>query len=113
MGSNIGTILSMVFVALFFVLGVDIMSIQFAYTRLDQVATTFSYVIAKEGGVKQSTIDSYCEKYDVVFTCKSNCTPKKGDIVDYQLSCDYSPLIIAKQDMLLTIERSTVIGFYN
>lgn len=113
MGSNLGTILSMVFVALFFVLGVDIMSLQFAYTKLDQVATTFSYVIAKEGKINENTINNYCDQYNVTFTCLSNCTPKIGDIVDYRLSTYYTPLIIGNEDMLLVIERSTVIGFYN
>ena len=113
MGSNIGTLLSMVFVVLFFVFGVDIMSLQGVYTKLDQVAVTFGYVISKAGNINENTINEYCEKYDVEFMCISSCNPKVGDIVDYRLSTYYVPLVISKDTMKVTIERSTVIGIYN
>ena len=113
MGSNIATLLSFVFVALFFILGVDLLSVQVIFTDLDRIGVTFSYVITKEGTVNAKIIDDYCELYNVSFTCLDNCTPKFGDVVEFLLSKPYQPILISKEVINVSITRTAVIGFYN
>lgn len=113
MGSNIATILSFIFVALFFVLGIDMLAIQFAFTDLDRIAVTFSYVIAKNATVSDELITSYCDEYNVTFTCLSNCTPRIGDVVEYKLSKQFNPILMSSEAIDISVIRTTVIGYYN
>ena len=48
MSYKISMILSMVFVSLFFLLGIDFINLQCAYTELDQKAIAISYEISKK-----------------------------------------------------------------
>ena len=113
MGTNIATILSFLFITLFFILGVDLISVQVVFTDLDRIGVTFSYVIAKEGSINSTVIDNYCNKYNVRFTCLDNCTPKFGDIVEFNLVKSYKPILLSTDVLDITITRTTVIGFYN
>lgn len=113
MGSNISTILSFAFVTLFFVLGLDLLSIQVVYTDLDRIGVTFSYVISKSSSVKSEIISDYCDRYNVTFTCLSNCTPKIGDVVEFRITKSYQPIFMSEEVMNISITRSAVIGFYN
>ena len=113
MGTNFATILSFLFVTLFFILGVDLLSVQVVFTDLDRIGVTFSYVIAKEGSINSNVIDDYCNKYNVTFTCLENCTPKFGDIVEFKLVKPYQPILISNDVLNITIIRSAIIGFYN
>lgn len=113
MGSNIATILSFTFVALFFVLGIDMLTIQFAFTDLDRIAVTFSYVIAKNATISNEFISNYCDQYNVTFTCLSNCTPKIGDVVEYKLTKEFDPILMSGDVINISVIRTTVIGYYN
>ena len=115
MSSKIGTILSLVFVALFVVLGCDIMSIQFLYSDIDAKSTTISYLISKNGYIDEFLVYSIERNYHVDFTCVSaNCNSlKRGDIVEFQLSIQYQPIIVSKSKMTISVQRQAVIGYYS
>ena len=49
MSSKIGTILSLIFVSIFFIFGIDLLTIQVAYANLDSKAISISYLISKRG----------------------------------------------------------------
>lgn len=113
MSSKFGLMLSMFFVVAFLLFGIDMIGIQFTYSELDQKAISISYLISKRGNIDDEYITSLENKYDVKFTCLSNCQPMFGDIVEYKLEDVYRPLVISKNEMVVSVYRSTVIGYYN
>ena len=56
MSYKIGLILSMVFVAMFFLFGADLISIQSVYSSLDSKANNISYLISRSGVIDEELI---------------------------------------------------------
>ena len=113
MSYKFGLIFSTIFVALFMIFGVDMISLQFIYSDLDAKAITIGYIIAKSGYIGDSLVEQIENKYEVTFTCLSNCTPKFGDVVEYKIGCPFDPLVIFEGSKMIEITRSTVIGYYD
>ena len=57
MSYKIGLILSMVFVAMFFLFGADLISIQSVYSSLDSKANNISYLISRSGVIDEEFIN--------------------------------------------------------
>lgn len=113
MSSKVGLILSMIFVVMFIALGVDVITIQYAYSDLDSKSMNISYLIAQHGTIDDSLIRSIEEKYHVTFECIGNCAPFFGDTVDYRISTQIKPIIVSLETITISVNRSTVIGFYS
>lgn len=111
MGSKLGVIISLLFVAMFTLLGADTMSIQYIYSNLDAKATNVAYVIAKTG-VTKATIEYIEREYDVTFTCLKNCAGIVGAPVDFKISVKYKPIIISNEELTLSITRQAIVGYY-
>lgn len=111
MSYKLGLMLSMVFVAMFFLFGIDMINIQFMYTDLDQKAISIGYLIAKQGNT-DNLIDLE-NQFDCKITCLENCTPKFGDVIKFEVKDSFQPLIISKQVMYVHVQRSAVIGYYD
>ena len=109
---KIGLILSMIFVALFFLFGADLVSLQGVYSTLDSKANNISYIISRNGVVDDNFIDYIETTFDVTFECPKNSSPEFGEKIIYQISTSYHPLVLSKEVMTLTIKRMTVVGFY-
>ena len=112
MSYKIGLILSMIFVALFFLLGADLISLQSAYSMLDSKANNISYIISRNGVIDDSFKNYIESTFNVTFDCPQNTSPEFGEKIIYQISTSYHPLVISKQEMTLTIKRMTIVGFY-
>ena len=112
MSSKIGTILSLIFVSMFFLLGVDLMCLQLTLSNLDAKSVNISYAISQKGTIDDELINNIDQRYNVEFECLSNCSPMYGDVVDYIITSEYNPLIISNQVMRISIKRYAVIGFY-
>ena len=54
MASKLGTILSLFFIFIAFLFGVDFVMIQLTYTSLDSLSSTVSYRISKTGEINDS-----------------------------------------------------------
>ena len=113
MSSKLGLILSMVFVTLFFAMGLDMICVQVIYNDLDSKSIAISYQISQYGTINSDIKNAIENKYHVTFTCVDNCSPKFGDVVTYQIAKDYRPIIIQKEAMTISVERSAIIGYYN
>ena len=111
MGSKFGTIISLIFVMMFIILGSDIMSIQFIYSDLDAKAVNISYLISKNG-VSNSMISSIEQHYQVSFLCLSNCNSEVGDVVEFQISKQYKPIVLSNEPLTLYVNRQAIIGYY-
>lgn len=113
MSYKISFILSMVFVAMFFLFSGDMISLQFLYSDLDAKSVTISYLISDHGMLDGDFISYIENKYNVDFVSADNYYPLFGDEVTYVLATDYKPLIMSKENMRVSIQRTTVIGYYN
>ncbi len=114
MSSKIGTILSLIFVVFFMLLGADMMSIQYIYADLDAKGTTISYLISQHGTVDFLIVDTIESQYNVEFSCLSSSCDNVavGDVVTFQISTTYNPIIMSKSDITIAVQREAVIGYY-
>ena len=112
MSYKLGLVLSMVFVALFFLFGADLITLESVYSSLDAKANNISYLISINGVIDDDFINYVENKFLVAFDCPKNNYPTFGDKVVYKISSSYRPLVISKNEMNVTIQRMTIIGFY-
>ena len=112
MSYKIGLILSMMFVALFFLFGADLITLESVYSGLDAKANNISYIISRRGVVDDELINYIQSTYNVTFNCDLNPTPIFGETIFYQVSTTYRPLVISKNEMIIVVERMTIVGFY-
>ena len=109
---KIGLILSTVFIVMFFMLGVDMLSIQFAFSDLDAKSTSIAYQIAQHGQI-DNDFKSYLEQmYNLTISDISNQYPLFGEEVDYKLSKEITTILVSSGGMDISIRRSAVIGFF-
>lgn len=112
MSYKVGLILSMIFVAMFFLFGADLITIQSAYSMLDAKANNISYLISRTGVVDENFINYVETTYNVDFDCPINLSPTFGEKVTYSISTNYQPMVISNEEMTITISRMTIVGFY-
>ena len=113
MSYKISFILSMVFVAMFFLFAGDMISLQFIYSDLDAKSVTISYLISEKGYIDDGFISYIEDKYKVDFVKADNYTPNFGDEVTYVIARNYKPLVMSKDMMTVSISRTTVIGYFH
>ena len=112
MSSNIGIILSTLFIVAFVLLGGDMICISNAYSQIDSVSITIGYLISKSGGVDREYITALENRYSVSFESISPTAPDPGDVVDFTIYRYYHPLFVASNNMKIVAKRSTVIGYF-
>ena len=103
----------MVFVVMFFLFAGDLISLQFIYSDLDAKSVTISYLISEHGSLDGSFLSAIESKYDVTFVSADNYYPLFGDEVTYIIAKQYKPLIMSNNTMILSVKRTTVIGYYH
>ncbi len=103
----------MVFVCMFFLFSGDMISLQFIYSDLDAKSVTISYLISDHGALDENFINYIENKYDVDFVYADNYAPLFGDEVTYIIAKEYKPLMMSKDIMTVSIQRTTIIGYYN
>ena len=112
MSYKVGLILSMLFVALFFLFGADLITLESTYSVLDAKANNISYIISRNGVIDDDFIDYIETTFSVTFECPKNASPTFGEKIIYQISTTYHPLVISKEEMTIAIKRMTIVGFY-
>ena len=112
MSYKVGLILSMIFVALFFLFGADLITLESTFSTLDAKANNISYIISRTGVIDDDFIDYIETTFSVDFDCPKNQNPTFGEKITYQISTSYHPLVISKQEMTIAIKRMTIVGFY-
>ena len=114
MGSKIGVILTMPFLFIAFLFGIDFVSLQLTYTSLDSISTTVSYRISKIGGIddtiKDYVRDEICAEIEAVYPGR---VYNKGSTYEYYLFKEFTPLFMSNSSKELRIKRFTVIGINN
>lgn len=113
MASKISLILSLVFVISFFVLGSDIINVQYIYANLDALSINVNYLISREFGVTNRVLE-YIERQNNITITYNNDHVAIGEPYDYQLISTYNPFVMnGSKPMEITISRSVIIGYFN
>lgn len=112
MSYKISFLLSTLFIALFFLLGMDMMNIQYIYTDLDSKALNIAYTISKRGYITDDFIDEIESRYNVIFQEINPEEPMFGEVFDFIICRNYKPIILSQDSMTLKVKRSGVIGYY-
>ena len=112
MSYKIGLLFSTIFVALFFLFGADLISIQSVFSVLDAKANNISYIISRSGVIDDQFINYIETTYQVDFECPKNSSPTFGERIVYQISTQYTPMVISHHQMTIAIKRMTIVGFY-
>ena len=113
MSYKVSFILSMVFVVMFFLLAGDMISLQYIYADLDAKSVNISYLISKHGSLDDAFVQGIEERYHVDFVTADNYSPLFGDEVTYVIAKSYHPLIMSNEEMKVSLQRTTVIGYYH
>lgn len=113
MSYKISFILSMVFVAMFFLFAGDMICLQYIYSDLDAKSVNISYLISKHGSLDKPFLSYIEDRYNIDFVSADNYSPLYGDEVTYVIAKDYHPLIMSNKDMKVSLKRTTVIGYYH
>ena len=91
----------------------DMISLQFIYSDLDAKSVTISYLISEHGSIDEGLISYIEDKYKVDFVSADNYSPLFGDEVTYVIAKTYKPLMMSKEVMTVSVQRTTVIGYYH
>ena len=95
-----------------FLFGADLISLQAAYSMLDAKANNISYIISRNGSIDSNFIYYIETTFDVDIICDLNPAPEFGEKIYYEIKTTYSPLVIGKEEMTISVKRMTIIGFY-
>ena len=112
MSSKIGTILSMLFVVMFFLFGTDLLCLEYAYSELDSKGITIAYQISKNSRIDGDFIAFLADKYEVTILADSSQSAEYGDVVKFIVEDTFDPLVIADEEMVISITREAIIGYY-
>lgn len=112
MSYKLSLMISMMFVIFFSFFAIDLLSIQNTYSLLDSKSINISYFLSKNGDVSEDSINYIERVYKVDFELVSGENPAFGDDIIYNLSTVYSPFVIG-EDFKITIQRMTVVGYFN
>lgn len=114
MGSKLGLILSLPFMFLGFLMGIDIIFLQLSYTSLDSISTTVSYRISKAGLIDEE-LKTYVKNQinAEVLPANDKTSYIQGSTFEYYLIKEYKPIALQTDPIVLKIKRYAVISFYN
>ena len=114
MGSKIGLILSLVFMHLIMLFGIDLICIQYVYTSLDSFSTSITFNISRNGYISEDLKNYVYEEYKAnLYSLDEEGTQYQyGDTLNYCLEKEYEPLILP-ETYLIKIKRFAIIKIYN
>lgn len=117
MSSKLGTILGLSLIFLSFILGVDLVLIQYNYVDLDSISVVANYEISKLGYITNDLAISYADIYKVkIYPDQINSDQKvydDGFIYKYFLEKEYKPIFISESSIKIKIQRFSVINMYS
>lgn len=112
MGSKLGFILSLLFLANLFALVGDLMSIEFIHSNIESLSVSVAYLISKSGAIKEDAI-TMVEDAGAYIVEIGNSKPQIGELVKYKIYKQYKPLILTNDLMEIAVVRSVMVGYFN
>lgn len=111
MANKLGTILSLFFFSFALFIGMDVLKLQFLHSALEAFSISLGDQIAIEGRITQKMKNMAMEKYGAELVDITDGAPSVGEFLEYSLSVDYTPIIISREVMTITVTRMVLIGY--
>lgn len=111
MASKLGVILSLSFFAMAMFIGADILRLQFLHSALEAFSISLGEKIAIEGRITDSMVQLAESKYGATLTQVSEGSPMVGEFYEFMIAVDYTPIIISKEVMTISVTRMVLIGY--
>ncbi|MCD8194814.1 MAG: hypothetical protein LUD22_00690 [Coprobacillus sp.] len=113
MSSSLGLIISMLFVAITFMFGGDLLTLQAAFTSLENAANDIAYFVAYYFDFSDEFVAYLEEMYTVKITSDTGIYGGAyGDMVDFYVTKTVDHLFIMGTEYTLTVERTAILGSY-
>lgn len=113
MGSKMGFILSLLFVAQLFVMATDFIAIQMIYTNLDAVSVSVGYIISKKGGITQEAVDLVYQEAGAQIEQIGDTPQMIGEVFQYRIFKEYKSFTLMNRPTEIAVVRSVLIGYYS
>lgn len=113
MSYKLGLLLSITFLMSILLLFGDLLNVSIIQNSLHSLSLVFSYRIQKEARIT-TELTSLVHSYGATYTVETGGRTafRIGETITYRLSKDYTPFIMRKGTMHVTVRRSAVIGYY-
>ena len=111
MAYKMGLLLSSVFMMAVFMFAGDLIGISEVHSYIDSIALNVAFKIASDGLISEKTRD-YVSSTGATLYIVTTLNPSFGDIVKFKVSKNYKPLIIEEGEIVISVTRSTVVGYY-
>lgn len=117
MSNTLSTMLSLLFIFIAFMFGVDLVMMQYIYTDLDSFSIQASYLVSKKGYITSEMKDVFLSTYGVkIYPFESNNlnqSYEEGFVYGFVLVKEYSPIALSNKPIELKVKRYAVINVYN
>lgn len=111
MAYKLGFLLSLFYVVQILAYSGDLAALQSLHSLLDACAITVAHQIALEGSITPAIVSFVQKDAKATIVQLSEGTPQVGEILEFQISRSYLPLILADSSMTVAVRRSAVIGY--
>ncbi|MCH3909925.1 MAG: hypothetical protein LKF75_02990 [Bacilli bacterium] len=111
MAYKLGFLLSLFFVVQVMAYAGDLTLIQGINSLLDATSLTAARQISHNSGITDEIINLVKTEAKADIVAVSDTTPKVGDVFIFKIYREYKPLIISDSPMVISVTRSTVIGY--
>lgn len=114
MSNKLSSILSIFYIFIAFIFGVDLVMMQYLYTDLDALSSQVNYVISENGYLTTNIKNQFKTNYHVnIYPLDTNNVSysyEEGYAYGYILEKDYSPIIISNSTINIKIKRFAIIN---
>jgi hypothetical protein len=111
MAYKLGFLLSLFFLVEMMAFAGDLCSLQVLHSLLDACAITAGKKIAIEGSITPEIVIFVESEAKATILQVTKGNPQIGEILEFELSRSYDPLILQGSEMTIKVVRSTVIGY--
>lgn len=111
MGYKLGFLLSLFFVIQIMAYAGDLCAVQSISSLLDATALTAAQKISLERGLKDDVVAFVREQANATIVKVSSNPEGEGEVFVFKIYRNYQPLIISDSAMVVSVTRSTVLGY--
>ncbi|MBE6135214.1 MAG: hypothetical protein E7179_04315 [Erysipelotrichaceae bacterium] len=112
MAYKLGLLLSIAFMMAVILLVGDMALLSGVRGELDALSLTVSYRIAYEGRLSEGT-KGLVSSYGAEIELETKGALRIGDVATFSVYKTYTPFVLGKGPMTITVRRSTVVGYYD
>ena len=112
MAYKISFILSFIFVAQIFLMGADLISIQYIYSELDSLSISVGHMISLQGGLNQNIKEYVSLACGGEIYALNNEVPSYGNPYTFFIKKPFDPFVLSEESIDITVKRSVLIGYY-